>query len=335
MQVIFTRMMVGSLQTLQILVKPTGLQSMQTPVKVLEGSSKVIFFWIVTIPEVQRCWSRFLMLQPDQKGNLPLTNLLQPNNPFGQKLLKQIPVTNDDRITFQTYCNAVSWLSKSSSEIKLKGYLEHSVSVLQIGYQMTGEEMLWVGGLYQTLSSGTINKNQLQDLLHNLYPMESLSAINALAVLFLKEVDKGNQGYISEEMFVAWVQAFPQEMVESILKFPIIPPNLILIEPPTSYMSTVVDEQDKQGLDDQQLLMVATEISTRKRDWKLLAHKLGISEKDCFHSEHQNLEMKNQILKMLQIWHRTCPEAPLPVLQTALRQSGNVDICNKVFHLSF
>ncbi|XP_077201531.1 uncharacterized protein LOC143841291 isoform X3 [Paroedura picta] len=74
----------------------------------------------MTVPEVQRIWSRFLMLQPDEKGNLPRTCFLQTNTRFGQKLLNQIPITDDDRITFQTCCNAVSWLSKSSLESKLR-----------------------------------------------------------------------------------------------------------------------------------------------------------------------------------------------------------------------
>ncbi|XP_060092358.1 uncharacterized protein LOC132569934 isoform X3 [Heteronotia binoei] len=216
----------------------------------------------MTVPEVQRCWSRFLMLQPDEKGNLPRTCFLQTNTPFGQKLLKQIPVTDDDRITFQTYCNAVSWLSKSSLETKLRGY-------------------------------------------------------------------------ISEDMFVAWVQTLPQETVQSILNFPIIHPNLTLSKSQISYPGIAVEAEDKQGLNNRQLSQVATEVSAKKRNWKLLARKLGISEQECFQLEHEHLESKDQILKMLQIWHQVCQEAPLPLLQAALRESGNADVCNKVFHLSF
>ncbi|XP_077201530.1 uncharacterized protein LOC143841291 isoform X2 [Paroedura picta] len=207
----------------------------------------------MTVPEVQRIWSRFLMLQPDEKGNLPRTCFLQTNTRFGQKLLNQIPITDDDRITFQTCCNAVSWLSKSSLESKLRG-------------------------LYQILGPGNISKKQLQDLLRDLYPKETCRAVQELSSLFLQEVDKSNQGYISEDMFVAWVQTLPQETVQSILNFPIIPPNLTLSKSWISYPS---------------------------------------------------------ILKMLQIWHQTCQEAPLPLLQAALRDSGNADVCNKVFHLSF
>ncbi|XP_060124932.1 uncharacterized protein LOC132591255 isoform X2 [Zootoca vivipara] len=246
------------------------------------------------VPEVQRCWSRFLMLHPDQKGNLPQMRLLQANSPFGQKLLKQIPVTDDDQLTFQTYCNAVSWLSKSSLETKVKG-------------------------LYQTLFSGIIGKEQIRDLLHDLYPMQSCSAVDELSANFLKEVDKDNQ----------------EEIVKSTLDFPIIPPNLTQIEHPTSYLSITADIQDKEGLNDLQLVKVATEIATRKRNWGLLASKLGIIEKDNFRLGNEHGKTKDQILKMLLSWHRACQGAPLPILQAALRDSGNVDICNEVFHLSF
>ncbi|XP_053155617.1 uncharacterized protein LOC128346393 isoform X2 [Hemicordylus capensis] len=292
----------------------------------------------MTIPGAQRCWSCFLMLEPNGKGNLPQMRLLQQTKSLlGQKLLKQIPVTDDDKITFQTYCNAVSWLSRSSFEMKLKG-------------------------LCQTVISGVLHKEQIQGLLSDLYPLENSSAITELSFCFLKEVDKSNQGFISEDMFMAWVQHLPRDIVESILKFPIIPPSLSDSKVPVSYMNIAEDDQDKQGLDDRQVFRVATELSRRKRNWKLLASKLGILEKNCSHLEHQNLEMKNQhsrwhaqsfqaishpgtdhlellsfskILNMLQMWHRACQEAPLPTLQAALRESGNADICHEVFHLSF
>ncbi|XP_053155623.1 uncharacterized protein LOC128346393 isoform X5 [Hemicordylus capensis] len=217
-------------------------------------------------------------------------------------------------------------------------------------------------GLCQTVISGVLHKEQIQGLLSDLYPLENSSAITELSFCFLKEVDKSNQGFISEDMFMAWVQHLPRDIVESILKFPIIPPSLSDSKVPVSYMNIAEDDQDKQGLDDRQVFRVATELSRRKRNWKLLASKLGILEKNCSHLEHQNLEMKNQhsrwhaqsfqaishpgtdhlellsfskILNMLQMWHRACQEAPLPTLQAALRESGNADICHEVFHLSF
>lgn len=54
-------------------------------------------------------------------------------------------------------------------------------------------------------------------------------------ILFL--YDSFALGYLSEDMFVAWVQTLPQETVQSILNFPIIPPNLTLSKSWISYPS--------------------------------------------------------------------------------------------------
>ncbi|XP_053888461.1 uncharacterized protein LOC128839457 [Malaclemys terrapin pileata] len=265
----------------------------------------------MTVPEVQRCWSRFLMLRPDQKGNVSRAQLASVTDTFGHKLLDQVPLTDEDRITFQTYCNAVCWLSKSPLETRLKG-------------------------LFQTITSGTIGKEQLQSLLQNLYPREDPKTIQELGTLYLSEVDKSNQGYIDEDQFVAWMQTLPQHMLTSVMHFPIIPSNITLLkELQPSFPTAAVDFKDRSGLDDKQLLRVAVEMSLKRRDWKLLANNLGLVEKDCSCLERERLDVKTQILAMLQIWLRTCQEAPLPLLQTALRLSGNTDICNEVFSLNF
>ncbi|KYO35089.1 uncharacterized protein LOC109283970 [Alligator mississippiensis] len=265
----------------------------------------------LTVPEVQRCWSRFLMLQPDQKGNVSRAQFCSTANVFGQKLLEQIPCTEKDQITFQSYCNAVSWLSKSPLEAKLRG-------------------------LYQILTSGTISKEQLRSLMHNLYPREGPQTTDELATLFLNEVDKSNRGYIDEDQFLAWVKTLPQQTLMSVLHFPIIPSNIThLKEQEPSFPSTAVHFKDRSHLCDRQLLQVATEMSSKRRDWRLLANSLGFLEKDCSRLEHEHSEVKSQILALLQIWQKMSQEAPLPVLQTALRQSGNADICNEVFSLNF
>ncbi|CAM2114771.1 unnamed protein product [Caretta caretta] len=142
----------------------------------------------------------------------------------------------------------------------------------------------------QTITSGTIGKDQLLTLLQNLYPREDPKTIHELATLYLSEVDKSNQA---------------------------------------------VDFKDRSGLDDKQLLRVAVEMSLKHRDWKLLANNLGLLEKDCSCLERKRLDVKSQILATLQIWLKTCREAPLPLLQAALRHSGNTDICNVVFSLNF
>ncbi|XP_044877825.1 uncharacterized protein LOC123373101 isoform X3 [Mauremys mutica] len=198
------------------------------------------------------------------------------------------------------------------------------------------DRYIWPQGLFQTMTSGTIGKEQLQTLLQNLYPREDPKTIQELATLYLSEVDKRNQGCIDEEQFATWMKSFPHHMLTSVMHFPIIPSKITLLEElQPSFPTAAVAFKDRSGMDAKQLVTVAAEMSLKRRDWKRLANNLGLVEKDCFRLEQEHLDVKSQILAMLQIWLRTCRETPLPLLKAALRLSGNTDICNEVFSLNF
>ncbi|XP_056425348.1 uncharacterized protein LOC130366974 isoform X4 [Hyla sarda] len=77
----------------------------------------------MSITEVQRCWSRFIMLDPDHNGNVKRSHFLSTDE-FGKKLCQQIPIGNDEVITFQAYCSAVSWLANSPQESKIRGAID-------------------------------------------------------------------------------------------------------------------------------------------------------------------------------------------------------------------
>ncbi|XP_078398770.1 uncharacterized protein LOC144680941 isoform X2 [Cetorhinus maximus] len=175
-----------------------------------------------------------------------------------------MPLTQDDLVTFQTFCSAVSWLSKASVETKLRGCID-------------------------------------------------------------------------EDQFVTWIWRLPQDVVESILHFPIIPQDIIAAskDQPSS-SANVAAPQETSGVTDEQLLRIASEMSDRKRDWKLLANNLGFLEKESHAFEGKHSEINQQILEMLQTWQRKAgllTEAS--VLQSVLQASGNTDISNEVFQLSF
>ncbi|MGH0173891.1 UNVERIFIED_CONTAM: hypothetical protein FKN15_078357 [Acipenser sinensis] len=78
---------------------------------------------LVPVPEVQRCWGRFLLLQPDKNGNVHRHRFIK-DDIFNRQLVQQIPVTEDGLVTFQTYCSAVYWLCNSSTETKLGGFID-------------------------------------------------------------------------------------------------------------------------------------------------------------------------------------------------------------------
>ncbi|XP_044877826.1 uncharacterized protein LOC123373101 isoform X4 [Mauremys mutica] len=144
------------------------------------------------------------------------------------------------------------------------------------------------------------------------------------------------RGCIDEEQFATWMKSFPHHMLTSVMHFPIIPSKITLLEElQPSFPTAAVAFKDRSGMDAKQLVTVAAEMSLKRRDWKRLANNLGLVEKDCFRLEQEHLDVKSQILAMLQIWLRTCRETPLPLLKAALRLSGNTDICNEVFSLNF
>ncbi|XP_064416638.1 uncharacterized protein LOC135357770 [Latimeria chalumnae] len=191
--------------------------------------------------------------------------------------------------------------------------------------------------LYQAWTVSTLNKEIIQYLLQNLYPGESPEVIDQLSSLLLQEVDTKSQGYIDEDQFVTWVQNLPQETVRSVLHFPLIPPEITFsTQPQPSQRQTVAPTEKSWRVADEQLLRLASEVSRRRRDWKLLANNLGFLERDCQMFQSRHVETKRQILEMLQVWRTKEAQAvQTQSLQEALRDTGNADISTEVFQLNF
>ncbi|XP_040181271.1 uncharacterized protein LOC120914841 isoform X1 [Rana temporaria] len=265
----------------------------------------------MSVPEVMRCWSRFLMLDPDSNGNVKRTQFFI-KDPYSEKLLQQIPTDGDEMITFQAYCSAVSWLAKAPQESKLRGF-------------------------YQTLTSSTLTYESLHILISDLYPNKEPKMISDLCHLMLSEIDKESKGEIDEDQFVFWVQSMPQDQVSSVLQFPILPPDgASSSERVLPYMSASTDVGDKWRVRDEQLQQVASLMAKRRRDWRLLANNLGFLEKDSIFFEQNHSELREKILDMLQTWRNTSgEEAQLQTLQKALKQTSNADIANEIFNLNF
>ncbi|XP_053318791.1 uncharacterized protein LOC128490760 [Spea bombifrons] len=260
----------------------------------------------LSIPEVQRCWSRFLMLNPDTNGNVKRSCFLS-NDVFNKKILDQIPSAKDDGVTFQTYCSAVSWLARAPQESKIRG-------------------------LYQLLISNTSTKESLQMLLNNVYPDVSPETIDDLCKRLFPETD-----VINEDQFVSLVQAIPQAQVASVLSFSVIPPDLDAShEQSLPSIKTATALENKGRVQDDQLHHIAIEMTKRRRDWRLLANRLGFLEKDSRFFEQAYPGVKDQILKMLYEWRNAVREDfQSQTLQDALKHTANTDILNEVFTLGF
>ncbi|XP_072261368.1 uncharacterized protein [Pyxicephalus adspersus] len=250
------------------------------------------------------------MLEPDSNGNVKRSRFFT-KDAYGKKLLQQVPVDGEEVITFQAYCSAVSWLANAPQESKLRGF-------------------------YQTLTSSTLTFNSLQLLLTELYPNEEPKIIRDLCHLMLLEIDKENKGAIDEDQFVAWVQNMPRAQVSSVLQFPILPSDVTPSTEQISPMSASTDLHDKWRISDEQLQQAAFLMAKRRRDWRLLANKLGFLGKDCIFFEQNHSEVREKILDMLNVWRDTSgKEAQSQTLQNALKQTSNADIANEIFNLNF
>ncbi|XP_069601799.1 uncharacterized protein [Ranitomeya imitator] len=225
-------------------------------------------------------------------------------------LCQQIPIVNDEVITFQAYCSAVSWLSNAPQESKIRGF-------------------------FQILTTNTLTKKSLKVLLSNLYPSEQSKVIDDLSQLLLLEIDKESKGAIDEDQFVSWVHNMTHEEVMSILHLPILPLDVTFApESELPSNSTNIDLEDKWRIRDDQLQQVASLMEKRKRDWRLLANNLGFLEKDCMFFEQNHAEVRDKILDMLQVW-RNALGKQTQTLQEALKQTNNTDIANEIFTLNF
>ncbi|XP_035247474.1 uncharacterized protein LOC118212999 [Anguilla anguilla] len=160
---------------------------------------------IMTVPEVRRCWQRYVELGADKNGSVPKQSLIT-DHPFSAKLVQQLPVPGDDLVSFQTYCSAVNWLAKSTVNDKLRG-------------------------LYQTLSCSRLDQEALRGVLSALYPQDPPEDVGRLAGFIVTEIDLKKQGFIDETQFISWMHRLPAETLESLLRFSALPDG---IEEPSS-----------------------------------------------------------------------------------------------------
>ncbi|CAH2292502.1 PREDICTED: uncharacterized protein LOC108712236 [Pelobates cultripes] len=192
-------------------------------------------------------------------------------------------------------------------------------------------------GLYQTLTSSTLTTETMQSLLRHVYPKETPEKIAGLSRLVISEMDDADKGFIDEDQFVSWIQAMPQTSIASILSFPVIPPDLESSHTQSSPSVPTASVLAERGrVRDDQLHNVATLMVKRKRDWKMLANRIGFLEKDSRFFEQAHPEVKDQILDLLLVWRNAAGEqGQSQTLQDALKHTGNADIANEIFSLEF
>ncbi|KAJ8346361.1 hypothetical protein SKAU_G00277620 [Synaphobranchus kaupii] len=267
--------------------------------------------WITAHSEacikVLGCWRRYVALGADKNGNVQQQSLIT-GDPFGVQLVQQLPVSGDDLVSFQTYCSAVNWLAKSTVNDKLRG-------------------------LYQTLSRNPLDQEALRGVLSALYPQDPPEDVGHLAGFIMREIDVKKQGFIDEAQFIWWMHRLPTETLKSLLRFSALPDGKEERTPPRGDLPGVVATEDAI---DAQLHLIAMEMDKRKRDWRLLANCLGFLERECRTFEREYKGPEKQVLAFLRQWRHGAEKGnAAEELQAALRDSGNTDIKNVVFRLTF
>lgn len=159
----------------------------------------------VPLLKVQRCWHRFLQLGANRNGQLTAKSKVwtTEKNRFVQQVLRQLPWNDKGFLTFQVYVLACAWFEAASVETKLKVLF----SLLNKG--------------------GTVDAGLLQRVVGHIYQSQSQANLTDLAESTVKQIDRKGQGYFDEEDFVKWMMKTPEEELNKILAFEIVPSDTL------------------------------------------------------------------------------------------------------------
>ncbi|XP_071952430.1 uncharacterized protein [Antedon mediterranea] len=243
----------------------------------------------LTTIEVKQLWKRFNELGCNQEGILyagSLPNDSPTSDPFVSKIFKQFPKSDDEAITFQTFCAATRWLSDESIDGKIRA-------------------------VFAVLNDGRpLNEDVLIEILSQVYLEDSQESIRRAAVVLLKQIDKDGNGAITEDQFSSWVTTLPHDTLEAILKFeisqqndkdgiststtPVKTPHSTKVLRPTSLGGPVVTED--------QLMAVAKQMYDK--DWLLLANKLGFTLMEVKDIKENYTTKRQQVEELLKEWKK-------------------------------
>ncbi|PVD38938.1 hypothetical protein C0Q70_01563 [Pomacea canaliculata] len=269
----------------------------------------------LSIAEVERLWLRFQQLGCNQDGVLSPEVLNSPtltSDVFVKNILKYFK-TPDGRVTFETFLRGLKWSESQDVQVKARG-------------------------IFQMLNNGNpIPKEMFGRILERVYPgTDKQKALRSRRIYVYVHL---RAGQIEENDFVHTVLALPREPVLQILNFHILPEhmrenvhrNLPEFQVPhrgefTPVYSPQQPEPRYQMLSEPMLHAIADKI--HRRDWELLANKLGFlyADVDNYRQMYPD-NTRQQVFQLLKDWKaREGPRARSDILEQALRDVGMTDV---------
>ncbi|XP_074648835.1 uncharacterized protein LOC141904183 isoform X2 [Tubulanus polymorphus] len=231
------------------------------------------------------------------------------NNVFIRNITKNMK-GEDGNVTFLSFCTAMQWLETTNTETKIKA-------------------------LFHLLNNGkSLSKDLLQKVLAKIYPDDSQESLTVLVEVFFREMDPNNKGVIEEVDFVKWARNIPPDAKAEIFNFEIIPadikelssgPDITGFKKSQHKRQSPEPEFSRQIPTDYKLNEIAGKIY--RRDWYLVANKLGFTSTDINEFELRFPDHKDTAFFMLKSWrNREGNHAYAINLEKALRDSGMNDV---------
>lgn len=253
--------------------------------------------YAVPVTEMERLWSRFQQLGPNEEGTLP-SEAIQHASFVSDPLVKQIwrtfPRDDNGNLTFHSFVGVLMWWKTAPLEKKLEGIFK------------------------------LLNKSQpldvfaLQQIIVKFDSSVDEETAKSKAELLVKTMDDKEQGYIDIDQWVKWILQLPKDEITKLTKFEVISGEMDSQLP----NGTGAGLENESEISDEVLVDTAGKIG--EKDWTPLARALGFNKQEI-----QDVKKKyphrsrEQVYQVLLLWRQTKgQEATVAALELSLRNSG-------------
>lgn len=245
--------------------------------------------YFVPISEVERLWSRFQQLGPNDEGTVESEVFQHPSfttDPFLRQVWRTFPTDENGNVNFQSFVGVLMWWKTAPLEQKLEG-------------------------IFKLLNKAQpLDVPALQKVIMKLDSGVHEETAKSKAELLVKTLDDKEQGYIDVDQWLRWVLQLPEDEIAKLTRFEIIPVEMESHAPPSRSRSGGESE-----IPDELLITTAAKIG--EKDWVPLARELGFTKQEIRDVKkkypHRSRE---QVYQMLVSWrHKMGHEATVAALE--------------------